>query len=243
MRAPVVLKSSPLVALLSLLLLFLLQGGGSGPQESGSGSFSGLPPLAGPPPMQQVAGAEVLRGRTIVVDPGHGGVNRGARGLFGVQEKDVVLRIGLALRSLLEREGARVIMTREGDYLPGGSWERQLAARVELANRVGANLLVSIHADSNKPWYQGTTTYYLGNSSGGRRLAESVQRAVTAALGSQNRGIRAKSFYVLRHSRMPAVLVEVGFLSNPLEERRLADPGYQERAARGILQGIVNYLQ
>lgn len=243
MKAPVVLKSNPLLALLSLLLVFLLQGGGGSFQENNAGSLPGLPPLTSPPSLQRVVGAEVLRGRTIVIDPGHGGVNRGARGLFGVQEKDVVLRIGLALRSLLEREGVRVVMTREEDFLPGGSWDRQLAARVELANRVGADLLVSIHADSNKPWYQGTTTYYLGSSSASRRLAESIQRAITATLGSQNRGIKARGFYVLRHSRMPAVLVEVGFISNPLEERRLADPGYQERAARGIMQGIIHYLQ
>lgn len=217
------LETNPLMSLL-LLVIFLFTGMSGNPGHS-TPQFD-LP--------ESAHGA--LAGKVIVIDPGHGGMDPGAVGISGrTLEKYNVIWIARDLKALLEKAGAKVIMTREGDnYL-------SLDARARLANQRGAHIFVSIHNDANlNRQIRGTTTYLYDAAS--RPLAASVQRELVRALGSNDIGVRQAPFYVIRKTQMPAILVEVGFMTNVNEEKLLVDPSYRLRAARGIYHGIVNYF-
>lgn len=185
-----------------------------------------------------------LAGRTIVVDPGHGGRDPGAIGYSGTYEKDVTLAIGLLVANMLEKAGATVIMTRHEDATV------ELAARTALANAVGADAFVSIHADAVGfgRIASGSSTFYYpenGNSADAslnRRYAEAVHAEVLGQLGLNDRGVHERALYVVRNTVMPSALVEVGFIDNPDEEKLLLDPDFQARAAAGIVQGIVRFF-
>lgn len=184
-----------------------------------------------------------IKGKVIVVDPGHGGYNAGAVGASGkTWEKTNVLFIAKDLKTMLEAAGATVIMTRETDISPESKTRNQLETRVHIANQANADLFVSIHNDANRDRnIVGTTTYYYGSAKG-RQLAESVQNSLVAALGSHDHGVKSSPYYVLRNTRMPAILVEVGFISNYWEEKRLADPAYRYKASQGIFEGTKRYF-
>ncbi|HKM17035.1 MAG: AMIN domain-containing protein [Firmicutes bacterium] len=181
-----------------------------------------------------------LAHRIITVDPGHGGSDPGTIGnVLGVFEKDVVLPIGLELGRLLEENGAIVVYTRNEDrYVSHFD-------RAPIANMVNAEVLISIHANS----YEGTsakgveTLYnplYLENF----RFAQTVQTELVSHLGAKDRGVRPRTdLQVLNHTDMPAVLVEVGFVSNPEEEALLNDPDYQVKIAEGLLYGILTFFR
>jgi N-acetylmuramoyl-L-alanine amidase len=197
---------------------------------------------AGPVPP---GGQSNLAGKTIVLDPGHGGNDPGALGPDGVQEKSVNLAIASKAAEILRQQGADVIMTRTGDTNP------DLYARPDLANKDGADVFVSIHANSagnRSTGGTGTYTYAPPGTSLGRqraarlRLADDLQESLLAALGLHSCGIFERNFAVLRCSNMPAALVEVAFISNPREERLLNDAGWQEQAAAGIASGITRFL-
>ena len=179
----------------------------------------------------------------IAVDPGHGGSDPGARGVTGVLEKDVNLSIGLLVDQLLRDVGLRTLLTRDDDSYP------TLQERTDLANQAGAAIFVSIHNNaSGDPTSSGTETFYWGTTDSysveGKRLADAIQRNLIASLGSVDRGARIhwSSLHVLRESLMPAALVEVGFLTNAVEEAKLRDPVYLQAAAAGIVKGIIEYL-
>lgn len=190
----------------------------------------------------------LLAGMTIVVDPGHGGKDPGAGGPSGTKEKDNTLATGLKLADLLRQGGARVVMTRTGDAPPTGenyTQAKDLAKRVEIANQINADLYVSIHNDAfTNPEAGGTTTYYsLENpvSSQSSKLAHAVQRELVKQIGLQDRKVKTANFYVIKHTKMPSILVELGFISNPTEEKLLRDPEFQRKAALGIYRGILVY--
>jgi N-acetylmuramoyl-L-alanine amidase len=178
----------------------------------------------------------------IALDAGHGGKDPGAIGVTGVLEKDVNLAITLAVDKLLRGVGLRTVLTRDSDTYP------TLTQRSDLANQAHASLFLSIHNNSAGPDSQGTETFYWGTpdkfSPEGKKLAESIQRNLVAAIGSKDRGARTHwlDLAVLAHTTMTAALTEVGFLSNAAEEAKLADPVYQDTAARGIARGILEYL-
>ncbi|HEY8417329.1 MAG TPA: N-acetylmuramoyl-L-alanine amidase [Limnochordales bacterium] len=185
-----------------------------------------------------------LAGRVVVVDAGHGGRDPGAIGPGGTQEKDVNLAIARQVALYLEQAGARVILTRDRDVYV------ELANRSRMANALGADVFVSIHADAIGPGRtaSGTGTFYypgLGEApeiGANARLGYAVHRELLAATGLPDRGVRQRAFHVLIHTEMPAVLVEVAFIDNPAEERLLNDPEFQRRAAMGIAQGVVRYF-
>ncbi len=189
-----------------------------------------------------------LLGQTIVIDPGHGGFDPGAIGITGVYEKDVVLDIGLRLKELMQKTGARVIMTREKDEFAS------LWARAELANKVKADAFISIHANSvSREGYdglelktvdpKGTETYIIpGCSNLTHKLAESVHHEVYTTLNLQDRGVKYKSYDVLVPLQMPGILLEVAFLSNPMEEMLLKDANRRQLAAEAIFKGLNNYF-
>ncbi|MBR0261921.1 MAG: N-acetylmuramoyl-L-alanine amidase [Selenomonadaceae bacterium] len=191
-----------------------------------------------------------LSGKKIVIDPGHGGNDAGAIGPTGVMEKSVTLKVGLELKRLLEAEGATVIMTRETDTTVSSKGAKasdieELGARCDVANRNGADIFISIHADSfTRPEARGTTGYYYSKSTSGRgqKLADCIRRNLVEQLGTPSRGTQPCNFYVVKNTDMPATLIELGFISNKDEEKLLDSKEGVQKAAQGILDGIEDYF-
>ncbi len=219
--------------------------------------------------------------RKIVIDAGHGGNDPGAIGRTGVREKDITLDIAKRLSNLLKSEGLSVVMTRSTDrFIP-------LSSRVDIANRSGADLFLSIHANANRvKSLSGFEVYYVSPSvddsqralsaakdavldldsscfashslnlkatlwdmiytysrSESIGLARSICRTINYDLDTRILGIKGGRFYVLKGARMPAVLIETGFLSNYNEERMLKNDYYRQKVAESIVAGIKNYAQ
>lgn len=187
-----------------------------------------------------------LAGIIICLDPGHGGGDPGAIGPAGTQEKDNNLAIALLLRDKLEKNGATVIMTREIDTdvkSPDATDKEELGARVDIANNHGSDIFISIHNDAfTNPQASGSTIYHYGSPEG-IRLATAIQKSLVEGLGTNDRGTRFASFYVIRYTDMPAVLVEVAFISNPEEEILLSSVDGRYNTADCIFQGIVKYFK
>jgi N-acetylmuramoyl-L-alanine amidase len=179
-----------------------------------------------------------LRGRTIAVDPGHPPL--GAIGPTGLAEAEANLGIGLALRRLLERAGARVVMTRTTDTAIG------LYERTTLAESADAELLVSLHnnafPDGVNPFANhGTSTYYFHPRAA--RLAFLVQEGLLRQLGLRNLGVGRGNYALVRPTWMPAILTEGAFLMIPEQENALRTTEFRERYARGVLEGVEAYLR
>jgi N-acetylmuramoyl-L-alanine amidase len=177
----------------------------------------------------------------VMIDPGHGGRDPGAIGLGGLQEVDVIMPIARKLANILESKGIPTKMTRDSDYYVG------LDERVSLANRYDATIFVSIHANSidGRPDVNGLETYYYGSE--GSKLAEIVHRNVLSTVTAKgfylgDRNTRSARFLVLRKSRVPAILVETGYLTNEAEVARLRRDDYRAVEAEGIAKGIMEYL-
>lgn len=201
-----------------------------------------------------------LRGaghRVVVIDPGHGGQDTGAKGKRGVEEKRVVLDLARRLRAQLVNAGVRVYMTRESDRFI------ELDERSRKAARWGADLFVSIHLNSAASTAaSGVETYVLAaagyeSTAGGHSnlsqpgnrfeaangvAAFQIQRAMVQRLGSTDRGVRRSRFLVLRNAPCPAVLVECAFVSNPAEEEKLLSESFREAMAESLARGVLNYL-
>ena len=191
-----------------------------------------------------------MKGKTIVIDPGHGGNDAGAIGPTGVMEKSVTLNVALELEKLLKAEGASVIMTRTTDQTvsskgAAASDIEELQVRCDVANNIKADIFISIHADSfTKPEAKGTTAYYYGQSEDdkSKKLAESIRKALCEQIKTPSRGIKPCNFYVVRHTDMPATLIELAFISNPEEEKLLNSEDGVLKAAQGIFDGIEDYF-
>lgn len=185
-----------------------------------------------------------LRNKVIAIDPGHGGSDPGAVGPSGTQEKTVTLAVAQKVQALLEKAGARVIMTRQTDrdvYGPNASGADELGARVAAAGN--ADIFISIHANSfTSPTAGGTATYYYRKSLYDVILAQNLQDNLIQTGNRTDRGISAANFYVIKRSAMPAALVELAFISNPEEEALLGSPDFQQRMAQGIYQGIDKFF-
>jgi len=170
---------------------------------------------------------------TIVIDAGHGGHDRGGTPGVRYAEKIYALDVAKRLNSRLRSAGFRTVMTRSGDYFV------TLSGRCAVANRQSNAVLVSVHFNAApRRSADGVETYYYGSSAAS--LAASVHRRVVAAAGTENRGVRRRSFYVLRNTRCPAILVEGGFLSNPTEGARIArSASHRQRLADAMASGII----
>ncbi|MDA8345534.1 MAG: N-acetylmuramoyl-L-alanine amidase [Thermaerobacter sp.] len=192
-----------------------------------------------------------LAGHVIVVDPGHGGRDSGARagGLF---ESDIVLAIGKVVAAALREEGAKVVMTREDQNnlkatAHGGNLQRQnLAARVALADRVKADLFLSVHTNKY-PEYPAAhgAQVFLGESPtpDQQRLAESLMRELGPLTNSQRMIDGRRPLYLMRHLKVTAVLIEFGFISNDRERQLLTQPSYQRQLAQAVARGVVAYYK
>lgn len=195
--------------------------------------------------------------RVVVIDPGHGGQDTGAKGRRGVEEKRVALDVASRLRAQLLKTGLKVYMTRESDRFV------ELDERCRKAARWGANFFISIHLNSaGNPSAAGTETYALAAagyestagglsnlSQPGNRFeganglaAFQIQRAVAGRLGTTDRGVKRSRFLVLKNAPCPAVLVECAFVSNPDEEEKLLQEAYRNALAQSLARGVVNYL-
>ncbi|MDT8901348.1 N-acetylmuramoyl-L-alanine amidase family protein [Anaeroselena agilis] len=213
----------------------------------GDSKSTGAPPVALPPTPSgggPVLDSGVLRGKVIVVDPGHGGTNPGAVG-NGTRESDNNLAVGLKLRDKLRQAGAKVVMTRETDRnvaTPSSTLGQELQARVDIAERNNADLFVSVHSNSNpEPSIAGAMTFYPSGKSS--KLALEVQSAIIRETAAVDKGTETATFYVLRNTSMPSILVEMGFVTNAAEASKLRDDGYRNRIAQGIFTGIARYFQ
>ncbi len=221
--------------------------------------------------------------RVIVIDPGHGGKDSGAIGYKKKREKDIVLQIAKKVYKKLKAQGYKVYMTRRGDYFI------QLHDRTKFANRVNANLFISIHANAapKKSKYlslKGVETFFLSPARSKRakriaalenkvamehlsyysknvflnfinrektiqsnKLAIDIHRSVLYEIRRRYKvedgGVRPGPFWVLVGAQMPAILLEVGYITNPTEAKRLSSPYYQELIARGIVSGVTNYFR
>ncbi|MBA2271142.1 MAG: N-acetylmuramoyl-L-alanine amidase [Chthoniobacterales bacterium] len=171
------------------------------------------------------------QGRTIVIDAGHGGHDRGGVPGQRVSEKMMTLDVAQRLRSVLQARGYRVVMTRNSDvFIP-------LGTRTSIANSYRGATFVSVHFNSaSRSGANGIETYYYRRDSGG--LAASIHRNVVAIAPTENRGIRRRAYFVLRRTNNPGVLVECGFLTNPTEARYALNPSYRQRLAEAIARGI-----
>ena len=186
----------------------------------------------------------------VVVDAGHGGTDPGKVGVDGSLEKDINLAVAERLKTYLEQDDVKVIMTRETDtglYSETDSRKKMadMKKRCEIIEESGADLVVSIHQNSyHQEDVSGAQVFYYRKSEKGKRLAEILQKRFDYALGDQNRR-KAKpndSYYLLLHVKCPIVIVECGFLSNWKEAALLKTEEYQDRVAYTLHMGIMEYL-
>ncbi|MDO4744217.1 MAG: N-acetylmuramoyl-L-alanine amidase [Clostridia bacterium] len=178
----------------------------------------------------------------IFIDPGHGGPDPGAVG-NGVTEEFVNLNVSLELARLLRNAGfdVRVYRTTSDENVLNDK-NADLRNRAETANRWGADYFISIHTNSSeRPAAQGVEAYVYRLGTTAERLADSIVDSVSENLGSVNRGVMQANFAVLRRTDMPAVLVELGYLTNATEALNLNSPAWQRAVAAAIFEGIVNY--
>ena len=191
---------------------------------------------------------------TVVVDAGHGGEDGGATGVHGELEKDINLAIALELQRLLEQHQFQVVMVRDWDTdlsdqnLPTVAQRKRsdLQRRLRLVEESGDCILLSIHQNFfTENQYSGAQVFYSANDPRGAALAEAIRASIVETLQPENtrQNKVGEGVYLLEQCRVPAVLVECGFLSNPEEAAALADPDYQKQMAQAIYNGLVRYLK
>ena len=182
-----------------------------------------------------------LTGKRVVIDPAHGGTDHGAvvpDGMMQWTESHLVFDLAHRLEGRFAAIGVRADLTRGPDNY------RNNTERAELANAVGADVLISLHLESHpNPDAQGVATYHYGTGSGttstvGERLAGLVQREIVVRTGLQDCRTDAKTWEILRLTRMPAVQVELGYLTSPVDRARIIDPGFRDTVAEAILIAV-----
>lgn len=177
-----------------------------------------------------VAGANPFKGKVIMIDPGHGGSDQGASSKDGTIEKAITLQTSIMLKKKLEDAGANVVMTRNSDEY------------VKLKDRKGsADVFISIHADAlAEPSPHGLTVYFYHDSQ--RVLADTLHMAIKQKALLSDRGVRQENFQVIRQTKTPAVLLELGYISNPTDEKLMNDKIYRQIITTSIVDGLRNYF-
>jgi len=169
---------------------------------------------------------------TVVVDAGHGGHDPGARAVSGSREKVLALDTAQRLTKILRSRGLRVIETRTTDYFV------PLSRRVEISNRTGNAIFVSVHYNwGRRRGANGIEIFHYNSRS--RRLATNVLKETLRAYPTTNRGVKTARFHVLRNNRRPAILCELGFLSNPKDNSQIQKAAVRQRLAERIAAGIL----
>lgn len=180
----------------------------------------------------------------VCIDPGHGGIDPGAVNLVeGLYEKDITLNVSLRLAEYLRRRGVKVVLTRttDTDLAPGSDDDAELKARGVVSNINKSDVFISIHVDAfpSDPEANGSTVHYWPGSVKGKALAESVSRSLGIASGLSSRGVKGTNFGVLRYAEAPAILIELGFMTNKADRWSLREPSVQDKCALGIAFGIL----
>ena len=187
---------------------------------------------------------------TIVLDPGHGGSDPGKIGVNDVEEKTVNLEIAKRVQKLLKKEKIDVVMTREKDTMLTGRDGQatkvgDMKARVAMINETKPALAVSIHQNSyHQEGVKGAQVFYYSHSEDGKKAAEVMQKALLSLNTDNNRKAKANdTYYLLKRTEPPTIIVECGFLSNWEEAELLKDKEYQESIAEAIVEGITAYIE
>ncbi|HEY8463502.1 MAG TPA: N-acetylmuramoyl-L-alanine amidase [Bacillota bacterium] len=190
-----------------------------------------------------------VSGKRVIIDPGHGGYDPGAKSESGLLEKDLNLDIALHLKKQLSRVGIYTELIREDDQDFAEAVDcttrkqRDLAYRLKLIQQSKADLLVSIHANTfSDRFFKGAQTFFKPGDQKSQQLATILQDNLAKTLGPNQRKPKPGDFLILREVKIPAVIVETGFLSNPEEARLLATSAYREKVATAICQGIIEYF-
>lgn len=187
---------------------------------------------------------------TIVIDAGHGGRDGGAIGkTTGITESELNLKYALTLKNLCEDFGIGVVMTRSDmnglyDESASNKKKSEMEKRKKIINESGADLMVSIHMNSFPlSSSQGAYVFYANGSDKGFELAKSVQTSLCLSFETARKTVTVGDYFVLNYSNIPAILIECGFLSNPVEEIKLQDDEYCKNFCYSILAGIISYFQ
>ncbi|HET7628352.1 MAG TPA: N-acetylmuramoyl-L-alanine amidase [Bacillales bacterium] len=187
---------------------------------------------------EEVIDRDALHGKTIVIDPGHGGFDTGAIGnRFHTLEKDLTWKTAFSLSRKLRKAGAHVILTRSGDTYVS------LANRVNTAERSGADAFISIHFNASLyTSAHGIASYYYTKEKD-KPLAEAIQKMLVKETRLRDRGVRFANYHVLRENRQPATLLELGFLTNDGEEGVVRTTVYRNKVTTAITEGLETYFQ
>lgn len=173
--------------------------------------------------------------RTVVIDAGHGGHDRGGGPGQRIPEKPYTLDVAQRLRQILSNAGYKTVMTRDGDYFVS------LGGRCSIGNAQKDAIFVSIHFNSApREGADGIETYYYSKRAG--KLASAVHREVVRTAGTEDRHVRRRGFYVIRNTRPPSILCELGFLTNRKEAARItSSAAYRQKLAEAIARGIKSW--
>lgn len=198
-----------------------------------------------------------IKNKIIVIDPGHGGIDPGATGVDGTYEKIINLAYAKTVKAELEKLGAKIIMTRDGDEncKPEAVGHDELQCRVDLSKKYNADLYVSIHAnwlsqssvtgaqthfnDFNDPEYPGINDFPRES----KLLAQVVQKEIVPALRERSDGVIDDNLYVTRENTVPAILIELGFISNRNELKNLEDSATRNRFAKALTVALAEYFK
>ena len=194
--------------------------------------------------METIGEAEKSDG-IVVLDAGHGGTDSGKVGINGVKEKDINLTITNSVKKILEKENIQVIMTRETDEQLAQSKVEDLKYRVSLMNEKKPSLAVSIHQNSyHEENVFGAQVFYYKTSTEGEKAAAVIQEALQEVNPENTKKIKANdTYYLLKKTEVPTVIVECGFLSNYAEAEKLVSEDYQKKVAEAVTKGILQYLK
>lgn len=199
-------------------------------------------------PHEQKSWSWTVGNQTILIDAGHGGVDPGAVGKMSL-EKDITLAVSKRVKVLVQQAGGKAIMVREEDVDLGtaqGLLKRKredLAQRIQLAEDVNADVYLSIHINSSpKEKLTGPQVFYYTDSAEGKLLAQSIQEQLNQLAGGRRIAKGNQELFILKKANRAAVMIELGFLSNPGEEQKLNDQNYQQQVAVAVYQGLANYL-
>lgn len=196
-----------------------------------------VPPAEAPVQPEQPAQPAGNNGKTVVIDAGHGGHDPGAISTTGKQEKVLALNVAQKTERILKERGYNVVMTRNADYFVG------LSERAQISDNVGADIFVSIHFNAAAASSAtGLETFYFPGSGEGGRLAGAIQDELINNVGGVQRGIKTAKFTVISETACIAVLTELGFITNPVDEPRLVSDQYHEESALAIANGVDRYF-
>lgn len=181
----------------------------------------------------------------VILDPGHGGMDAGKTGVNGAEEKEINLKIALKIKKLLEKEKIEVIMTRTEDERLAETQVEDLKERVRIMNEETPVLAVSIHQNSYyEEGVHGAQVFYYSDSAEGKRAGEIMQGILNDKLPENQKEAKANnSYYILKKTEIPVIIVECGFLSNYDEAEKLADEEYQQTVAEAVKEGITKYIE